>query len=259
MCTTKEDIELIKEFYKPKEQDPEDDETYYKQFYLELYNKIGMADEYLSRAKESGFTLEVVDKLMALGRLKEALTECEKAKGNENPEIMANKKIEILQKLGRKQELKAVLFDMVKRTGDINYALRLKKEAEPEKWKAYYENLISNSKKRNRYSFISKLYFHEGDFKNAFEYSEEIEDINYLELLAKKLSKEYPLLSCALFRHLCFSWIDSGSGWPYKKSGQMLDAIKKLDKKGIFFTKTKNEIIKKHKKKYSLMNIIEKV
>ena len=54
-------------------------------------------------------------------------------------------------------------------------------------------------------------------------------------------------------------WVDSGSGWPYKKAGKMLEAIKKLDRQGKFFNKTKNEIISKHKKKYSLMGIIENV
>ena len=54
-------------------------------------------------------------------------------------------------------------------------------------------------------------------------------------------------------------WIDSGSGWPYKKAGKMLEAIKKLDKQENFFNKTKSKIISKHKKKYSLMEIIENV
>ena len=78
-------------------------------------------------------------------------------------------------------------------------------------------------------------------------------------LSTKKLSTPYPLLACEIFKKLCFMWIDSGSGWPYKKAGKMLEAIKKLDKQGKFFNKTKNEIISKHKKKYSLMGIIENV
>jgi len=70
---------------------------------------------------------------------------------------------------------------------------------------------------------------------------------------------ENPELACNLFKKLCFAWIKSGSGWPYKKAGKMLESIKLLDKKGNFFKKTKEEIILEHKKKYSLMQIIENV
>ena len=161
--------------------------------------------------------------------------------------------------VGRKDEVKKILLNLAKRTGDINYVLKLKKESEKDEWKSYFKHLISDSAKKNRNSLLSRIYFHENDFKNAFEYSKNIRDMNYLELLAKKLSNDYPLLSCEIFRKLCFSWVDSGSGWPYKKAGKMLEAIKKLDKQGKVFNKTKNEIISLHKKKYSLMEIIENV
>jgi len=263
MCTSKEDIELVKEFHKPNQ--PEDEDYYdgqeddYKQFYLGLYNKIGCDDEYLKIARKSGFTLDVIDKLIALKRWEEALEECEKAKSKENFEDIENRRIEILRKLGRKDEVKKILLNLAKRTGDINYVLKLKKESEKDEWKSYFKHLISDSAKKNRNSLLSRIYFHENDFKNAFEYSKNIRDMNYLELLAKKLSNDYPLLSCEIFRKLCFSWVDSGSGWPYKKAGKMLEAIKKLDKQGKVFNKTKNEIISLHKKKYSLMEIIENV
>jgi hypothetical protein len=39
----------------------------------------------------------------------------------------------------------------------------------------------------------------------------------------------------------------------------MLEALKKFDRKGELFKRTKKEIISKHKKKWSLMQIIEKI
>ncbi len=263
MCTSKEDVELIKEVYKPNRPEDEDyhdgQEEDYEQFYLELYNKIGCNDEYLQIARKSGFTLEVIDKLISLKKWEDALEECKKAKNKENFEDIDNRRIEILRKLSRNEEVKKVLLNLAKMTGDINYALKLKKESGADEWKGYLGQIISDSAKKSRGSLLSKIYFHESDYKNAFEYSNSIRDMNYLELLAKKLSMKHPLLACNTFRRLCFSWIDSGSGWPYKKAGKMLEAIKKLDKKGDFFNKTKAEIIKKHKKKYSLMEIIENV
>src|SRR3989338_3293219 len=261
MCASKEDIELIKEVYKPNK--PEDEDYYdgqeedYQQFYLELYNKIGCDDEYLQTARKSGFTLHVIDKLIFLKKWEEALEECKKAKNKENFEDIENRKIEILRKLGRKEEVKKILLNLAKITGDINYVLKLKKESDADEWKGYFKQIVSDSAKKSRNSLLSKIYYHESDYKNAFEYSKSIRDMNYLELLAKKLSVDHPLLACNIFKRLCFSWIDSGSGWPYKKAGKMLEAIKKLDKKGDFFNKARAEIISEHKKKYSLMEIIE--
>lgn len=263
VCTSKEDIELIKEVYKPNK--PEDEDYYdgqeedYEQFYLELYDKIGCNDEYLQIARKSGFSLDVIDKLIFLKKWEEALEECKKAKNRENFEDIDNRRIEILRKLGRNEEVKKVLLNLAKITGDINYVLKLKKESSAGEWKSYFTQVISDSEKKSRDSLLSKIYFHESDYKNAFEYSNSIRDTDYLELLAKKLSIKHPLLACNIFRRLCFSWIDSGSGWPYKKAGKMLEAIKKLDKKGDFFNKTRAGIIKEHKKKYSLMEVIEDV
>ncbi len=263
MCASKEDIELIKEFHKPNK--PGDEGYYdgqeedYSQFCLELYDKIGCDDEYLKIARTSGFALEVIDKLIVLKRFEEALEECEKVKKKENFEDIENRKIEILGKLGRKDEVKEILLRLAKITGDIGYALKLKRESNTGEWKSYLKQIVFDSAKKNRNSLLSKLYFYEGDYKNAFEHSKSISDMDYLELLASKLSIEHPLLACSIFKRLCFSWIDSGSGWPYKKAGKMLEAIKKLDVEGTFFTKTKNEIIGGHKKKYSLMELIKDV
>src|SRR3989338_3178450 len=126
MCTSKQDIELIKEFYKPNNEEDEpdelEDEDYhdeqeddYKQFYLELYNKIGCDDEYLKIARESGFTLRVIDKLISLNKLEKALEECGKAKNKEDLEEIENKKIEVLNKLDRKDEVKKILLNLAKR------------------------------------------------------------------------------------------------------------------------------------------------
>ena len=259
MCSSKEDIELIKEYYKHSEDDKSEDSEYHTDFYLELYNKLGMDEEYLSIAKSEGFSSNLIDKLISMGRLEEALAECNKYKTKDSFWNVESKKMEILKKLGRNEEFKKLLLGMIKKEGDINDALRLKKESTKEEWKFYLKQIISDAKKKGRDSFLSKVYYNENDFKSAYEHSKGIRDLNYLELLAKKLSTAYPLLACEIFKKLCFMWIDSGSGWPYKKAGKMLEAIKKLDKKGDFFNKTRAEIIKGHKKKYSLMEIIEYV
>ncbi|MDP2749706.1 MAG: SWIM zinc finger family protein [Nanoarchaeota archaeon] len=259
MCASKEDIELIKEHYKPSESDEDEDSEHYAEFYLELYDKLGMNEEYLSIAKTEGFSSNLIDKLISMGRLEEALVECDKHNAEDSFWSVESKKLEILKKLGRNKELKKMLLDMIKEEGDIDDSLRLKKESTEGEWENFLRQIISDAKKKGRNSFLSKVYYHESDFKNAYEYSKEIRDMNYLELLAKKLSLTHPLLACEIFRKLCFILIDSGSGWPYKKAGKMLEAIKKLDKQGKFFNKTKNEIISKHKKKYSLMEIIKNV
>jgi tetratricopeptide (TPR) repeat protein len=271
MCDSEEDIKLIKEYYKPSQDDEDEDSMYYIDLYLELYDKLGMDEEYVSIAKTEGFSSKLIDKLISLGKLEEALVECNKIKKKNSFENIAfleninsfydidSKKLEILKKLGKKEEFKKMLLNMVRTDGDINDALRLKKESTKEEWQIFLKEIISDAKKKDRDSLLSKIYYHENDFKSAYEYSQEIKDLNYLELLAKKLTGAYPLLACEIFKKLCFIWIDSGSGWPYKKAGKMLEAIKKLDKQGKFFNKTKNEIISKHKKKYSLMEVIENV
>ncbi len=263
MCTSKYDIGLIKEVYKPNK--PEDEDYYdgqeedYEQFYLELYDKLGMDEEYISIAKTEGFSSNLIDKLISMGHLEEALAECNKYKTKDSFWDVDDKKLEILKKLGRNDEFKKLLLRIIRKEGDINDALRLRKESTKEEWGSFLKQIISDAKKKGRGSFLSKIYYNENDFKNAYEHSKGIRELNYLELLAKKLSTAYPLLACEIFKKLCFMWIDSGSGWPYKKAGKMLEAIKKLDKQGKLFSKTKNEIISKHKKKYSLMEIIENV
>jgi len=259
MCNTKEDIQLIKKGMKQIESKYPYDEDHYKEFYLKLYDKIGMDDKYIEVAEQSGLTHILVDKLISLNRLNEALEACEKSNKKEFSELIENKKIEILKKLGNKKELKKSIFNLLKRTGNFNYFLKLKQECSKGEWKKYLKEIVSHSKSNKRYSLLSRIYYNENDFKDAYEYSKTMTDSNYLELLAKKLSKEYPELACNLFKKLCLNWIKAGSGWPYKKAGKMLEVIKKLDKAGDFFNKTKKEITLAHKKKYSLMHIIEAV
>ena len=259
MCDSREDIELIKGFMGERESEYPYGKDHYERFYLELYDKIGMDDKYIEIAEQSGLTLDLIDKLISLNRLNEALEACEKSNKKEFSSLIEDKKIEILKKLGRKKELKKTIFNLLKKTGYFDYFVRLKQESSEKEWKEYLEQSISDAKSKKRFGLLSRIYYNENDFKKAYEYSETITDLNYLELLAKKLSKEYPELACELFKKLCFYWINKGSGWPYKKAGNMLEAIKKLDERGEFFEKTKEEIIMKHKKKWSLMQIIEKV
>jgi hypothetical protein len=260
MCKSIEDIELIKEYFKPTNKDKYEDKDYYTDFYLDLYDKLGLNNDYLSIAKKEGFSSNIVDKLVSLGRLEEALEEINKIKTKSYTFWnVKTKKLEILKKLGRSDEYKKLLFEIIIIHGDINDAIMLKKESKKEEWKGYLKQIISDAQKKERESFISKVYFHEEDYNLAYEYSKKITDQNYLELLAKKLSTKNPMLSCEIYTRLCFMWIDSGSGWPYKKAGKMLEAIKRLDKQGKFYNDVKNKIMSLHKKKYSLMEIIRNV
>jgi hypothetical protein len=172
---------------------------------------------------------------------------------------MEIKKIEILKKLGKKPELAQSLFNLLEKTGEFNYYLKLKKESPKEEWKNYLERIITDAKSKGRFDLLSRIYYTEKDFKKAYEYSHDIHDLDYLELLAKKLTTANPELACELFKKLCFDWVTKGAGWPYKKSGKMLEAIKRIDKQGAFFRQTKEEIIGEHKKKYSLMEVIERI
>ncbi len=256
MCKTEEDIRLIKEFMNQKESEYDDD---YTDFYLELYDKIGMDEKYVELAEQSGSTRALIDKLVSLNRLDEALETCEKSNKKEFSEQVENRKIDILKKLGKEKELKEAILDMLKRTGNFSYFVKLKQETPKKEWAKYFKESASDAESKKRFALLSRIYYHEGNFKKAYEYSDTTTDLNYLELLAKKLSIEYPELACRIFRKMCFEWICDGSGWPYKKAGNMLKAIKKLDVSGEFFKETKAEIIRKYKQKWSLMKIIEKV
>ena len=163
------------------------------------------------------------------------------------------------QRLGRKTELQKSLLHLLEKTGDFNYFIKLKQESSEEEWKNYLKHIISDAKNKKRNALLSRIYYDEHDYKKSYEYAQSMTDLNYLELLAKKLSTQHPELACNAFKKLCYEWIHAGSGWPYKKAGKMLEAIKRIDKKGTFFKTTKEEIIRTHKKKYSLMKVIENI
>src|SRR3989344_600395 len=264
MCRTKEDIELIKENYKIKDwyyDEKTGKEGYdyegHNDFYLELYEKIGADKEYLNFAKEKGFSIEYLNKLISLGKLKEALEECNKQK-KYNDEI-EERKYNLLKKLNKNKEAQEVLFKLTKYTCSLDLILNLKKESSSKEWEKFKKEIIEEAKKTKINEIISKIYYHEEDYLNAYEYAKNLTNSEYMELLAKKLSEEYPDKACSLLRKLIFQWILSGSGYPYKKAGKLLEEIKIIDNSGSIFKKIKNEVINEHKKKYSLMNIIEKI
>jgi uncharacterized Zn finger protein len=259
MCKTEEDITLIKTCLDSMEAQYHEDKEYNQEFYLELYDKIGMDDKYIEVAEQSGLISDLIDKLIALNRLDEALKICNEHIQEDFSMYLEIKKIEILKKLGKKPELAQSLFNLLEKTGDFNYYLKMKQESPKEEWKNYLERIITDAKNKRRFDLLSRIYYTEKDFKKAYEYTDDIHDLDYLELLAKKLTTANLELSCDLFRRLCFDWVKQGAGWPYKKSGKMLEAIKRIDKHGAFFRQIKEEIIREHKKKYSLMEIIERI
>jgi hypothetical protein len=101
--------------------------------------------------------------------------------------------------------LKNTLFQLISKTGELGYAVQLKETGSKEEWRIYLQKILAEAKGKKRNSFLSRLYFHEQDYKNAYEYSSTLSDASYLELLAKKLSTNYPELSCNIYRKLCFS------------------------------------------------------
>ncbi|MEK6960775.1 MAG: SWIM zinc finger family protein [Nanoarchaeota archaeon] len=259
LCSTSEDVELIKEMRSKIKKKEYDEEDRYEELFLKLYEKAGMEEKYLEEAMRSGFTKELVDKLISLNRLEEALEACNKNKTKELSPDIEIRRLQLLRNLGQTPELKKSLLMLTKKLGNITYALQLKQESSAEEWRKYSREIINYSRNNNQHSFLSRFYYEEKDFKNAHEYSKNLRDAAYLELLAKKLSKEHPELASDLFKKLCFYFIGQGSGWPYQKAGKMLEALKKTDNAGGIFRRTKGEIVKTYGKKYSLMAIIEGV
>lgn len=256
MCSSSEDIALIQKVL-PKLYEEEEER---KGFLLEIYDRLKLTDQYLKTAKETGNILAIIDKLISLNKWEEALSACKENK-NTDPiwSAVENRKIDLLKKLGRKEELRKALVHLIKKTGEFSYVPRLKAECSAVEWAKYLKDLLMDAEKKGRNSFLSRIYYQESNFKKAYEYTTDLRDATYLELLAKKLSLQHPELACILFRKLCFNFIKTGSGWPYQKAGKMLEAIKKIDKNGTYFRKTKVEVIAEHKKKYSLMEIIQRL
>lgn len=255
MCQSREDVLLIEKHA----QGCEYYDNYYKEFLLRLYDKVGMDERYMKVAQELGLTVKLIDKLISLGKLEEALKVCKKNSGKEFSETIENKKIAILRRLGRKKEVQKNLFRLLQKTGRLRYFLELKEETPKGEWRKLLRQIISDAEQRKKRSLLSRIYYNEGDYEMAYKYAQGVTDLDYLELLAKKLSINHADLACKVFRKLCFEWIRAGSGWPYKKAGKMLEAIKRLDKEGGFYRRTKQEIIQRHKKKWSLIEVIEKI
>lgn len=256
MCTDTGDISLVKNALP----DLFSEEKSRKEFLLEIYDRLGIQDKYLKTAKETGNVLAVVEKLISLNKLDEALEACKNSKtGDLNWPTIENKKIDLLKKLGRKDEANNELLTLIKKTGEITYAVKLKAECGPKDWERYVNIIIKDARNKKRNNLLSRLYYGENDFKRAYEFSKDVSDAGYIELLAKKLSAGYPALACDLFKKLCAYYINAGSGWPYKKAGKMLEAIKIINKRGAYYIEAKANIIAQHKKKYSLMAIVEKV
>jgi hypothetical protein len=77
MCTCEEDIKLIRNHLAAEEAKYPEDSHYYQQFYLQLYEKVGLTEPYLEIAKQSGLFATAVKKLIGLGKYDEALKICE--------------------------------------------------------------------------------------------------------------------------------------------------------------------------------------
>lgn len=276
MCKTPQDIQLVEEHFSSNTKKHDEDKESRIEFLLEAYEKLGLDNDYVRLAKTEGYVCEVIDKLISCNRLDEALDECiqytEKLDAKQTETQTENytasffvsneigeKRIKILKKLGHKKDLQSFLLHMVLKTHDLSYVVKLKQEAQDKEWQKYLQLLVSDSKIKVNEDFLSRLYFHENDYKTAYDFADTITDLQYLELLANKLRAEFPVLACQLLRKLCFSYITYGSGWPYKKAGKILETIKMLDKDGVFFRKTKKQLLSEYKKKYSLMQILERV
>ncbi|MFO8077327.1 MAG: SWIM zinc finger family protein [Thermoplasmatota archaeon] len=257
ICKTKNDIQLIEDVLNSTDLFQNFYYDFTTDFLLEAYDKLDMHDAYIKTSLQSELESKAIDKLMTLNRYEEALRLINQSNNTElNVEM---RRAAILKKLGRTKEWQQSIIQLIKDTGSYSYVPQLKKGSSKKEWEKFRSEIIKYAKTKGRKSFLSRLYYNESDYEKAYQYARNLTDESYLELLAEKLCKSHPKLSCNLFKKLCFDYINKGSGWPYKKAGKMLKAIKKIDTNGTFFKKTKDEIITIHKKKYSLMHIIEKI
>lgn len=257
MCANEKDIDIIIKHLKSIDSNYYSYDDYYSDFLLQMYDKLGLHDRYIDSAIQSGHIIKAIDKLIQLGRFEEALNLCEQSKNISTDLII--KKVSILKKLGRTQEWHQCLLLLIQKTGQYSYVPQLKQASTKDEWATYRKEIINDAKKKKLEGFLSRLYYDEGNYKEAYTYARELSDDGYLELLAKKLSTTHPDLACNILKKLCFDFVLKGSGWPYKKAGALLKTIKKIDNNGEFFKQTKQQLINKHKKKYSLMSIIKKI
>jgi hypothetical protein len=222
-----------------------------------MYDKINLQDKYIEVAIQSGLITKAIDKLILLKRYNQALSLCEQSE-NVSSEILM-RRANILKKLGRIYDWHKCIIQLIQQSGQYSYVPQLKQESNKDEWEKYREEIIDDAKKKGLDGFLSRLYYDEGNYKEAYEYARNLSDVGYLEFLSKKLSKKHPNLACDILKKLCFDFVLKGSGWPYKKAGMILNIIKKIDNDGEFYNLTKQQLIQKHKKKYSLMKIIKKI
>jgi len=258
ICESEGDIKNIKELLKEENLLTDEDRGYYEDFILRLYDKIGLDEIYLEIAKNLGKTSQIVDKLASLGKFKEALEVCEDSIKKKSSSDLFEKKIKLLKKLGESKKYKEVIFTLCRQHGRLSDIKKLKSECSDTEWQIYLEKIISGAQKKRKYDLLSRLYYGEKDYENAYKYSKSLTDLGYLELLAKKLSNEHSELACEIYTKLCHKWINSGTGYCYKKAGRLLEAIKKIDKSCEIFNKVKRTIISQYNLKWSLMKIIKK-
>jgi len=264
LCTSKEDLKLIeKTINQLCNQKDYAELSDYDEFFLKIYEKLGLNEEYLNFARKNDHYEELINKLISLSKLEEALTECINAEKTTKDEYLIDKVIQkktiIFEKLGKTKELFDCLFLLSKDPNGHSFFLKLKSKCSEKQFKKYFEELIEWAKKNKEYDYLSKIYFSEKSYAKAFEFSKEIEDFDYMERLAKKLEKEHPQLACETYKELIFGWINTGTGYHYEKAGELLKKLKTIDKNGKFFAKTKAGICAKHKLKWSLIKIIEKL
>ncbi|MFH0874601.1 MAG: hypothetical protein V1859_01595 [archaeon] len=280
LCTKKEDIELIRkklhEFeqkekikhksdigtYSEDIEELEGDETdsLFNSIYPEICEKLNLNEEYLDYEKSHKNYPALITKLISLNRLDEALDASDNMPGESYVKMFAfDKKIEIYKKIGKNAELTKTILDALIYAFDIKYYLLLKSIASKNEWQNYLKKIVDTAEKKGKKIFLSRLYYEEKDYKKAYDYYKGFNEHGFTEMLSEKLAKNYPMLSCELKKKMCIGWIDSGTGFHYKKAGELLKDIKKLDKSGRFFIKTKNEIIAKYGKKYSLMAIVKNI
>ena len=134
----------------------------------------GANDKFLELSRGKGFSLDSIDKLIQLGRFEEALKECEKQK--EFSEDIENRKIMLLKRFNRNKEAKELLLNLANKTGEIGYAKKLKNESTNKEWESYLKKLLDASKKKKWKEFVSRIYFNEEDYKNAYEYGKDLSD-----------------------------------------------------------------------------------
>jgi hypothetical protein len=257
MCSSASDIDIIRAGMKRMASDDPDDERYDQELYLKLYDKLGMAEEYLDLCKRYDFDRERVDKLISLGRLQEALSACEGIKSGDYRNHAEEKRAEILGLMGDGDGVRDSLLKLLKSTGDFTCFLKLKEKTPKGRWPDVLAGITADAKKKGRDELLARICYREGDLEGAHRYSKSVSDTDFLETLAKGLGRRHRAAACDIYTRLCFRYAAEGPGYPYKKSASMLKAVKELDRAA--FERAKAELAEKYKRKHSLIGLIERM